>query len=164
MEMSEQEPIVEKAKTVVVNLLDKLGVEAKVVPHPEPLVIQEEASANTIVLNIIGDDLGILIGRHGQTLAALQYIVRVVIAQQTKSWAPIILDVEGYKQRRFQALRSLALRIADMVKIKKMPFNLEPMPAYERRIIHLALANNPDVITNSTGEGETRRVVISPKK
>lgn len=162
--MSEHEEMVEKAKSVVETLLDKLGVKATVGLHPDPLVIQEDEAPQAIVFNITGDDLGILIGRHGQTLASLQYIVRIITAQQAKSWIPVILDVEEYKQRRYQALRSLAMSIADMVKIKKMPFKLEPMPAYERRIIHLALMDHPDIMTVSTGEGEARRVVVSPKQ
>ena len=77
---------------------------------------------------------------------------------------PIVIDVEGYKQRRYDALQALALRVAEQVKAKGKPFALEPMPAYERRIIHLTLADHPDVTTESTGEGETRKVVIVPRK
>jgi spoIIIJ-associated protein len=71
--------------------------------------------------------------------------------------------VEGYKQRRYSALQALALRMAEQVKERKKPFALEPMPAYERRIIHLALADDPDVTTESTGVGEVRKVVITPR-
>jgi len=81
-----------------------------------------------------------------------------------KAWVPIIIDVEGYKHRRYQALQALAYRMAERVKVKKIPFALEPMPAYERRIIHLTLAENPDVTTQSVGEGEMRKVVILPKE
>ena len=76
---------------------------------------------------------------------------------------PIIVDAEDYKQRRHDALKALALRMADHVKTRGAPFTLEPMPAYERRIIHLTLANSPAVFTESTGEGESRKVVIRPK-
>ena len=77
---------------------------------------------------------------------------------------PIVIDVEGYKQRRYGALQALAWRVAEQVKVRGKSFALEPMPAYERRIIHLTLADNPDVITESIGEGEARKVVIMPKK
>ena len=107
-----------------------------------------------------GDDLGILIGRRGQTLSCLQYIVRLIVGHQKRSWLPVIIDVEGYKQRRYQALQVFARQMAEQVHAKKMSFTLEPMPAYERRIIHLALADHKDVTTESIGQGESRRVVI----
>ena len=86
------------------------------------------------------------------------------MAHERNSWLPIFIDVDGYKERRYSALRSLALRMAEQVKMKQTSFALEPMPAYERRIIHLTLADNPDVSTESTGMGEARKVVILPKK
>jgi spoIIIJ-associated protein len=76
---------------------------------------------------------------------------------------PIVIDVEGYKQRRCNALQALAFRIAEQVAQRGEPFALEPMPAFDRRIIHLALVDHPDVTTESSGEGEARRVVILPK-
>ena len=117
-----------------------------------------------IAFDIRGDDLGILIGRRGQTLACLQYIVRLIIAHQIKTWVPIIIDVEGYRQRRYEDLRALASRLAEQVTVKGMPFTLRPMPAYERRIIHLTLAEHPDVTTQSVGVGEARKVVILPRE
>jgi len=110
-----------------------------------------------------GEDLGILIGRRGQTLASLQYMVRLIVGHQAQAGLPIIVDIEGYKQRRYEALRELAWRIAEQVKVSKSPFSLEPMPAFERRIIHITLADSPDVTTESTGFGEVRKVVIKPK-
>ena len=154
--------ITEVAKDVLEKLITLLGVVASVVPQANP-VAEEGEEASSIILDIKGDDLGILIGRRGQTLACLQYLVRLIVGNQTKTWAPIIVDVEGYKQRRYKALQDLALRLAEQVQTRKMPFTLEPMLAYERRIIHLALADHADVITESTGEGESRRVVIRPK-
>jgi spoIIIJ-associated protein len=76
---------------------------------------------------------------------------------------PIVIDVEGYKQRRYSALQALACRMAEQVKDRKKQFALEPMPAYERRIIHMALAEDPDVTTESTGVGEVRKVIIMPR-
>ncbi len=154
--------ITEVAKSVLEMLITKLGVVASVVSQAKPVAGGEEA-AISINLDIKGDDLGILIGRRGQTLACLQYLVRLIVGHQTEAWVPIIIDVEGYKQRRYEALQALAWRLAEQVKARNMPFTLEPMLAYERRIIHLALADHSDVTTESIGEGEARRVVIRPK-
>ena len=117
-----------------------------------------------VTLNIEGDDLGVLIGRHGQTLTSLQYIVRLIVAEKLKVWVPINVDVAGYKKRRYESLQNLALRLAEQVKRNRRLITLEPMPADERRIIHLALADHPDVTTQSMGEGEMRKVAILLKK
>ncbi|MFC2060598.1 RNA-binding cell elongation regulator Jag/EloR [Chloroflexota bacterium] len=154
--------IAKAAKDVLGTLLTMIGVTGSVVPHEEPFAPWEETAP--VALDIEGDDLGILIGRRGQTLACLQYIVRLIIGHQTQAWLPIIIDVEGYKQRHYEALQTLAHHMGEHVKTKRVPFTLEPMPAYERRIIHLSLAEHPDVTTQSTGEGEMRKVVILPKK
>jgi len=136
---------------------------ASVTLQTKPPVEGDEGVPGVITLDVKGEDLGILIGRRGETLASLQHIVRLIVAHQAKAWVPIVIDVEGYKERRYGALRALALRVAEQVKAKRRPFALEPMPAYERRIIHLTLADNPDVTTESVGEGEARKVVIMPK-
>lgn len=117
-----------------------------------------------IALDIEGDDLGILIGRLGQTLACLQYIVRLIVAGRLEAWLPLSIDICGYKKRRRDSLQKLALRLAEQVKLTHRAMTLEPMPADERRIIHLALANHPDVVTHSVGEGEDRKVVILLKR
>jgi spoIIIJ-associated protein len=117
-----------------------------------------------VTLNIEGDDLGILIGRRGQTLSSLQYIVKVIVSEKLKVWLPLNVDVDGYKRRRYQALESLALRLAEKVKTSRRTISLEPMPPDERRIVHITLANDADVSTQSTGEGEERKVVIQLKK
>jgi spoIIIJ-associated protein len=141
-----------------------LGVDGTIVPQTQPIVVEEgKETEPSIVLNIHGDDLGILIGRRGYTLSCLQYMVRLIVGHQTKTWAPIVIDVEGYKQRRYRALQVFARDMAEQVKARGAPFALEPMPAYERRIVHLALADHPDVVTESIGQGEARRVVIQPK-
>ena len=163
MEMpEEQSDIAEAARDVLETLLDLMGIAASVMPSTEFAVEGEEQTIASIDLDISGEDLGILIGRRGQTLASLQYMVRLIVGHQTQVRLPIVIDVEGYKQRRCEALRALAWRIAEQVRVKSMPFTLEPMPAFERRIIHLALADHPDVTTESTGLGEARKVVIMP--
>jgi len=165
VEMPEKESdVAEAAKRVLEALLTMMGVAASIVPQAKPFVEGEEGVTAPITLDIKGDDLGILIGRRGQTLSCLQYIVRLIVGHQTEAWVPIIVDVEGYKQRRYEALRVLAWRMAEQVKAKGTPFTLEPMPAYERRIVHLVLAEHPEVTTQSIGEGEARKVVILPKE
>jgi spoIIIJ-associated protein len=149
------------AKDVLETLLSMMEVAASVVSPAWPFV--EEATTIPIAFDIKGDDPGILIGRHGQTLSCLQYIVRLIVGHQTETWVPIIIDVEGYKQRRYEALQALAWHIAKQVKAKEESFTLEPMSAYERRIIHITLADHPDVTTQSSGENEARKVVIIPK-
>ena len=153
--------IIEVAKGVLEELLAGMEVAASVVAETGPEA--EEGEAAPITLEIEGDDLGILIGRRGQTLASLQYIVRLIVGNRTQAWLPITVDVEGYKQRRYERLQALAWRLAEQVKTRGTPFTLEPMMAYERRIIHLALVDYSDVTTESIGEGESRRVVIRLK-
>ena len=151
------------AAEILQKLLGLLEVEGKVISATYPDESEEQPAA-PIAFNIEGDDLGILIGRRGQTLAALQYVLRLIVGHKTQTWIPIIVDAEGYKERRHEALKALALRMADHVKTRGAPFTLEPMPPYERRIVHLALADNPAVYTESIGEGESRKVVIRPKR
>jgi spoIIIJ-associated protein len=164
MEPEERSEVAEVAKEALESLLVRLGVEASVSLEEKPPFEQGTEASEVITINVTGDDLGILIGRRGQTLAALQHIVRLIVAHQMKARVPIVIDVEGYKQRRYSALQALAWRMAEQVKERKKPFALEPMPAYERRIIHLALVDDPDVTTESTGVGEVRKVVIMPKQ
>jgi spoIIIJ-associated protein len=163
MEPEERSEIVGVAREALESLLVRMGVEASVVSEAEPPLERGAEASGVITINVTGDDLGILIGRRGQTLAALQHVVRLIVAHQMKARVPIVIDVEGYKQRRYEALQALARRIAEQVKDRHKQFALEPMPAYERRIIHLTLADDPDVITESTGVGEVRKVVIMPK-
>ena len=159
---AEEDDIAQRAKDVLEKLLAAMGVEASVVVEAAPGVGGE--TAPTVTLDIRGDDLGILIGRRGQTLTSLQYMVRLILAHQMKAWLPVIIDVEGYKQRRYMSLQNLAWRLAEQVQANEAPFTLEPMPAYERRIIHLTLAEHPSVTTYSIGVGEGRKVVIEPKE
>jgi len=154
----------ETARNILENLLTKMGVAAKITVEQSKTVLSEEDEAEPVVFNIAGDDTGILIGRRGQTLEALQYFVRLITSRKTLSKTPIVIDVEGYKQRRYEDLRILAANVANQVKATGSSIRLEPMSAYERRIIHLALANDLDVKTESTGEGNLRRVVVSLKR
>jgi spoIIIJ-associated protein len=164
MEMSEKQgDIFEAAKNVLEILLGLMDIPASVSLSAEFTDEDEEGTTLSIGFNIEGEDLGILIGRRGQTLASLQHVVRLIMAHQMQAKIPIVIDVEGYKRRRCEGLRALARRLAEQVKTRRMPFTMEPMPAFDRRIIHLALAGHPDVTTESTGVGEARKVVILPR-
>ena len=155
----------ERAKAILQDLLSHMGLESATVAYGEPPLIDEtEDDVTPVTLEVTTPDSGILIGRRGETLASLQYMVNLIIAHQVKAWVPIIIDVEGYKKRRYEALKALALRLADQVKLRHEPFTLEPMPAYERRIIHLTLADDPDVTTKSMDAFGERKVVIMPKE
>lgn len=165
MEMFEkQSEVFEAAKKVLETLLDLMDIDASVTLSSEFTVEDEDGTTSSIGLNIEGEDLGILIGRRGQTMVSLQHIVRLIVTHQMQVKIPLVIDVEGYKQRRCEGLRALAGRLAEQVKVRKTPFTMEPMSAFERRVIHLALADHPDVTTESTGVGEARKVVILPKR
>ena len=115
------------------------------------------------VIDITGDDLGLLIGPRGETMNALQYISRLMVGHKTHKRAHFVIDVEGYRERREQALTRMAERMAGKAVKRGTPVTLEAMPAYERRIIHMTLRDSADVRTESIGEGSRRRVRIYPK-
>jgi len=123
-------------------------------------------SANPLALNIhgINENLGLLIGRRGETLASLQLLVSLIVGHRTKHRMRITIDAENYRERREDNLRSLALRVAQQVRNYRRAIALEAMPPNERRIVHIALADSKDISTESIGEGEERRVVISLKR
>lgn len=155
----DEEEAARVGKEVLERLLEEMGITARVsLRLPEP-----PEGEPPIVLDIAGQDLGILIGRRGETLRALQYITRLIVNRRLHQWAEIVVDVEGYKERRESSLTQLAHRMADRATLLRQPVSLEPMPAYERRIIHLALRDHEKVTTESVGEGDRRKVVIFPK-
>lgn len=143
----------------VIEILDKLLALVEVQGRVEVL-----SDGLPLALNVKGDDLGILIGRRGQTLAALEYVTKLIVVRRLKAWVPLTVDVGGYKKHRQDSLQKLALYLADQVKSRRRAMPLEPMPADERRIIHLALADHPEVTTQSIGEGDNRKVVILPRE
>jgi spoIIIJ-associated protein len=154
------------ARHVLVQLLDHLRVPAEVEARQAPAEDERDRSARggpPLILNIKGDDLGILIGRRGETLSDLQYVTRLIVSKQAGRNINLIVDVEGYKERREKTLRQLALRMAERVASSRKPLSLEPMPANERRIIHLALRDHPAVTTESVGQGEDRKVTLYPR-
>lgn len=123
-------------------------------------------STSPLTLNIHGmhENLGLLIGRRGETLAALQLLVNLIVSHRTRHRMRIIVDAENYRQRREENLRSLAQRVAQQVRSYRRSIALEAMPPHERRIVHLALSESGDISTESIGEGDQRRVVISLKR
>jgi spoIIIJ-associated protein len=128
---------------------------------------EETAEEEPLTLNIRTQSeqaLSLLIGRRGETLSALQLLVNLIVAKQTGHHERIIVDAEGYRLRREDNLRSMAMRIAAQVRRSGHPIMLEAMPPSERRIIHMTLAETDDIGTESTGEGDQRRVVVSLKK
>jgi spoIIIJ-associated protein len=143
------------------ELLHHMDINAKVVVRPAK---SESDEAQHWTLEIQGRDLGALIGRRGETLAALQYITRLIASRDLERRANIVIDVEGYKSRRETMLRRLAKRMAEQAIQRGRTVSLEPMPPHERRIIHLALRDNPNVTTESVGEGDHRKVTIIPRR
>jgi spoIIIJ-associated protein len=114
------------------------------------------------VFDITGDDSGLLIGRRGETLKSLQFMVGILASRKMEQRVNLFLDVSGYQERRYKSLNNLARRVADRVASSGRPVTLEPMPPDERRIVHLALAENPEVTTTSTGEGDGRQITVTP--
>ena len=153
----------ETAVGVLKRLLELMNVDASVqVRAPE--TPGDGLGLVRAVLDVSGEDLGILIGRRGDTLSSLQFLVNLVVSRKLKARTAFGIDVEGYRRRREESLKGLALRMADRVKSTGQSITLEPMPPNERRIVHLALANDPNVITVSIGEGESRKVAITPRR
>lgn len=123
----------------------------------------ETDGGRSVLADVRGDDLSILIGRKGETLAALQYLARLLISKQLNRGLNLVVDVEGFRQRRQEQLRRMARRTAEQVVQRGRPIALEPMPPDERRLVHLELRDHPSVYTESLGEGNKRKVTIYPK-
>lgn len=151
------------AKEIVTELLQQMNVEADVVAVDNPSVMPVSPDdPTTVFIDIMGRDLGLLIGRRGENLGQFQYIVNLLLNRETDDWVRIILDVEGYRIRREESLIGLAERVGRQVARNRRPISLEPMPPNERRVVHLTLQNQPDVKTESSGEGPLRRVTVYP--
>jgi len=136
------------------NVLNKLNLKARI------KITREEGY---IKINLEGENLGELIGPGGRTLSSLEFILRLFAAKNQISEI-VILDIDHYRERKEKYLSNLAKKIAEKVKKEKKEFHLKPMNSRERRVIHLTLQNDPDVITYSVGEEPERRVVIAPKE
>ena len=152
------------AKDIVRELLANMSVRADVVAVDNPSMMPLDADEPpTIFIDILGQDLGMLIGRRGEHLAQLQYLVNLLINRRLGNWTRVVIDVEGYRSRREESLIVLAERVARQVARSRRPIVLEPMPPNERRIVHLSLRENPEVTTESNGEGNLRRITVQPR-
>lgn len=141
-----------------------MGVHADVMAVDNPSVMPVgNDEPLTVFIDIMGRDLGMLIGRRGENLAHLQYMINLLVNKQNEDWIRVILDIEGYRTHREESLIGLAERVARQVARNNRPIALEPMPANERRIVHMTLKELSDVRTESSGEGENRRVTIFPQ-
>ena len=158
----EDERVLKIAEQVTSELLAKMSVRARVKTEMVPPA--DENDQALVMVEIQGDDLSILIGRRSETLNALQYITSLIVAKEVGQWVPLMIDVQGYRARRERQLRVLARRSAEQVVQSGKKMSLEPMPANERRIIHLELRDHPQVTTESIGEEPNRKVTIFLKK
>lgn len=145
----------EKALSFIKEVTQKMGIVTEITLNED---------ADNLYINIESSDIGILIGRRGETLDALQYLVGLAVNKNSSSWTRVILDASGYRKRREESLIDLAQKKADRVKRTRRKVSLEPMNPQERRIIHTALQDDPMVTTFSEGDEPYRRVVIALKK
>ncbi len=150
------------ASNVVRDLMEKMRVKANI--ESKIGEASDDVDGRVIMIDIQGDDLSFLIGRHSEVLHSLQYITSLIVGREVGHWVPLVIDVQGYRERRERQLRQMAARMADQVVKTGRRISLEPMSATERRIIHLALRDNNQIMTESIGEEPNRKVVIYPKE
>ena len=158
---SETDPLLDHTEAVISKLLHLVNLEAQVSAHYGE---RDREERRNVHVDIRGNDLSILIGRRSETLNAFQYIASLIVGKEVQDWVQLVIDVEGYRERREKQLIQMAKRMADQVAKSGRRQTLEPMPSAERRIIHIALRDHPDVLTESTGEDPHRKVTIVPKK
>jgi spoIIIJ-associated protein len=162
VEVEGDENAIQVAQQIVEELLERMRVRASVkARYIQP---QDEHDQPVILVDIQGDDLSILIGRRSETLNALQYITSLIVGKELGHWTPLMIDVQGYRVRRERSLRQLARRMAEQAIHTGRRQVLEPMSAAERRVIHLELRDNDQVMTESIGEEPNRKVTILLKK
>jgi spoIIIJ-associated protein len=148
------------SRQTVAELLEKMKIPARIeVRYGDP----DEEGQHPVLVDIHGADLGVLIGRRAEILNAMQYIVNLIVSKQVGHWVQVVVDVEGYRARRERQLRQMANRMADQAIKTGRRQVLEPMPASERRVVHLELRDHPRVATQSIGEEPARKVTIVPK-
>ncbi len=152
----ELDRVADTAADAVKSVLGYLGIS-------NPTVEEYEGDEGEIILDIMGGDLGLLIGRHGRTLDALQAAVGAITTKSLGFRYPVVVDVEGYRHRRKQKIEDIARRAADRASRQRQAVTLRPMTAYERRVVHMALRDDGRVVTNSEGQEPYRQVVVVPK-
>lgn len=161
IERVEHDDVLDTAEEVVSKLIYHMGMKAQVSAHYDESSNDEH---RIIQVDVRGDDLSALIGRHAETLSAFQHIASLIVGKQTQKWVQMVVDVEGYRSRREKQIRQLAKRMADQVTKTGRRVTMEPMPSNERRVVHIELRGHPAVTTESTGEEPYRKVVILPKE
>lgn len=149
--------LVSVSKLVLGNLLRTMKVSASASARA-----QEPDNEDIIEMDIEGEDSGLLIGRRGETLRSLQFITNLLVGQRADG--RVVLDIEGYRERRYASLRALATRVAERVVATGQSVTLEPMASNERRIVHITLADHPRVTTESAGAGDSRKITVSPQQ
>ena len=155
--------VVDLSKETLETLLSGMGVDATVdLPQTPPKTVEGETQGPAF--DIDGEDAGLLIGRRGETLNALQFMLNFLMSRKVKTRVNATIDIEGYRERRYETLRAMGARLAERAASTGRTFSMEPMPARERRIVHLALSKHPRVTTESVGEGDARKVTIVPKR
>ncbi len=154
------DPVLDKTEATISKLLYLMGLQAQVSAHYG----EARDDRRPIMVDIRGSDLGVLIGRRGETLDAFQYVASLMVGKETEQFVHLVVDVEGHRDRRERQLRQLAQRMAEQVIKTGRKLTLEPMPASERRIIHMELRDHPAVTTQSMGEEPHRKITILPKE
>jgi spoIIIJ-associated protein len=161
------EDTVEMARSILEDLLKRMEIEAFVTPVVQTVEGPDGEPEQNLTLHIEGVDeetTGLMIGRRGETLRSIQYLLNLLIHRQGGRWPQVVIDIGQYRQRRQDSLEGLAMRMAERVRQSGRPMPLEPMSSFERRVIHMVLRNDPSVYTESSGEGEHRKIVIFPNK
>jgi spoIIIJ-associated protein len=153
------DPVLDKTEAIISKLLFQMGLEAQVSAHYG----EARDDRRPIMVDIRGTDLGVLIGRRGETLESFQYVAALMVGKETGQFIHLVVDVEGHRDRRERQLRQLARRMAEQVIKSGRKLTLEPMSAAERRIIHMELRDHPAVTTQSAGEEPHRKITILPK-
>ncbi|TRM11055.1 protein jag [Lentibacillus cibarius] len=144
---------VEQAEEYLKQIIEKMGI---------PVEVTTEVSGTQVNFNVTGDQIALIIGKRGQTLNAIQYMLHLVINKDRNHYYSVLVDAEGYRERRKETLESLARKMADKSLRLNKEVKLEPMPAFERKIIHHALQDNKQIATSSEGEEPHRYIVIKP--
>jgi spoIIIJ-associated protein len=158
-----EDQVLRITRETVAELLEKMKITAEVTArHADPE--EDDRGRPPICVDIHGDDLSILIGRKTETLDALQYIAKLIIGKEVEQSTHLVVDVEGFRLRRERQIRQLAQTLAEQVSKSGRSQPLEPMPPNERRFVHIELRDDPDVYTESVGEGNRRKVVIHSKE
>lgn len=155
------DPLLDQTEAVISKLLHKMGLEAQVNAHFDE---SDKPDRRSIRVDVRGRDLSALIGRHAETLNALQYVASLMVGKEAQEFVQLSVDVEGFRARREKQLRQMAQRMADQCMKMGRRVAMEPMSAAERRIVHMELQGHPAVTTESTGEEPRRKVTIVPKE